>query len=95
MKEEVYFRNVLVREKEKMCTALCSVWITGQITFYLTVKYVTIALVKKNKNSFHLIDSICLYPVKLTYSYSLFIHLLHLKRGLCAHLDFLPGTPTR
>lgn len=22
MKEEVYFRNVLVREKEKMCTAL-------------------------------------------------------------------------
>lgn len=70
-----------------MCTALCLVWITGQITFYLIVKYVTIALVKKNKNSFHLIDSICLYPVKLTYSYSLFIHLLHLKRGLCAHLQ--------
>lgn len=35
-----------------MRAAICSVWITGQITFDLTVKYLTIALVKKNnKNS--------------------------------------------
>lgn len=34
-----------VNEKRKMCTVSCSVWVTVQITVYLRVKYLTIALV--------------------------------------------------
>lgn len=39
-------------KKRKMCTAICSVWMNGQITFLSKSKHLTIALLKKsNKNS--------------------------------------------
>lgn len=77
-----------------------SVWIIGQTTFYLVVKYVTIVPVKKTKIvekciDFPLLYSICCYPVKLTQSNDLFhAFALFRKRLLkCAHLEtkFLHG----
>lgn len=93
-----------VNEKRKMCTVSCSVWVTVQITVYLRVKYLTIALVfflkKKHNNSknswkmytFPLFIQHFLLSSETYLKLQSFIQLLHLKRLLkCVQTSFLHG----